>query len=77
MCDCGLSSLDPLWYLPKHAIENLMREYHGLINCVAGRNHTNVNLLLTRQSYPSDEARSQVDHPSIDKWHACVGVEHV
>ncbi len=71
-----LSFFPPLRHLPKHPVEYLIRQVNGLVDCLTGRNHSDVNLLLTRQTDTSDQTRSEVDHSAIDPWHPCIGIEH-
>ena len=68
--------LHPFRHPPEHPIENLVRQVHGLIDCVTGRDHAHVCLFLSRQSYARDHARAHVDQSTIRSGYVCVGIEH-
>ena len=53
-----------------------MRKIHGFLNRGAGRDHADIDLLLSRKPQPSDNAGAQVDQRSIHARHWCEGIPH-
>ena len=52
-----------------------MRQVHRLIYGVTGREHTDVDLLLSSQTHPGDKASSHIDQGAIRTWYVFIGVE--
>ena len=71
-----LFGFDPIRHPAKHSIEYLMRKIHGFLNRGAGRDHADIDLLLSRKPQPGDNAGTQVDQRSIHSRHRCEGVPH-
>ncbi len=53
-----------------------MRKIHGFLNRDAGRDHADIDLLLSRKPQPGDNAGTQVDQGSIHARHRYEGVPH-
>ena len=62
---------------PKYTIEYLVRQFHAFINGVTGRDNTDVDLLLTRQTDACDHACAHVDQRAIRSGDVRVGIEHL
>ncbi len=76
---CSLDSLflhQTLRHLAKHPIVNPVCEVHRLLYCVRYGDDSMIYLFFPGQPYTGNEARTQIDHPSIDSRHVGVRVEH-
>ena len=69
-------AFDLLRHDPEYMAVDLMRQRHRLLDRVPRRDHANIHLLLSCQSYAGDEAGAQVDHVPVDRRFVAVGIEH-